>query len=107
MNHELSHLSRRMRGMNTKINHRKNMSVILNETECNEDSQSPIIVILILLLSIFNLAFTQYVTLTFDCPDEVVVGSEGNVLSVMMENEIHVDGTQMFIEFDPNIILEG
>ncbi|MBC8197123.1 MAG: hypothetical protein H8E60_04465 [Candidatus Marinimicrobia bacterium] len=44
------------------------------------------------------------VTLTFDCPESVVAGSEENEITIMMENSVDVDGIQIEIEFDPNII---
>ena len=43
-------------------------------------------------------AFAQDVTLTFDCPDEVVAGSEENVLTINMENNIYLDGIQMELD---------
>ncbi|MBC8256589.1 MAG: hypothetical protein H8E85_04690 [Candidatus Marinimicrobia bacterium] len=38
------------------------------------------------------------VTLSFDCPEEVVAGSEGNTISIIMENEVYVGGIELYIE---------
>ncbi len=49
-------------------------------------------------------AFAQEVTLTFDCPDEVVAGSEGNILPINMVNEENVGGFQIEIVFPSSIV---
>jgi hypothetical protein len=61
-------------------------------------------IILILLSSIFNFTLAQEVTLTFDCPDEVVAGSEGNILPINIDAFEDVWGIQFDIPFDPELI---
>jgi hypothetical protein len=52
----------------------------------------------ILLSSIFNFTLAQEVTLTFDCPEEVVAGSEGNILTINLENDIYLDGFELKLD---------
>ena len=59
-----------------------------------------VVSIFILLSSIFNVLFPQDVTLTFDCPDEVVAGSEENIFPVNVDALINVMGFQFEVPFD-------
>lgn len=52
--------------------------------------------LLIILFIAFN--YSQDVTLTFDCLEEVMAGSEGNMLTINLENDIYLDGAQMELD---------
>ncbi len=52
-----------------------------------------------LICTSISLLFPQDITLTFDCPDEVVAGSEENILPINMLNEDNVGGFMVDIIF--------
>ena len=51
-----------------------------------------------------SFTFSQDVTLTFDCPDDVEVGSEGIILPINIDAEEDIWGIQIDIPFDPEQI---
>jgi len=53
---------------------------------------------ILLLPLLINILFSQDVILTFDCPDDVEVGSENNQMTISMENTNNIADVQL--EFD-------
>lgn len=46
------------------------------------------------------------VILSFDCPEDVVSGSQDNHLNIMMENDVTVASMQFYLQFSPGDLIE-
>ena len=56
----------------------------------------------IIFLSLLSVAFMQEVSLSLECPEEVIAGSLDNHLIVYLENDVPLDGGVIYLYSDPD-----